>query len=357
MVATQIKQFKTQKTTNSRIKSVNFKDLLFGATFSDHMFVANCIDGVWQEPSIIPYGNTPMTPALSGLHYGQSIFEGLKAYRNNKGIINLFRIDEHYKRMNRSAERLCMPAIPADYFIEGTRQVIKLDKDWVPNEPGSSLYIRPFYFATDEFIGMRPSQNYTFITFTCPVNPYYTGAVKVFINTESCRAFEGGTGFVKMAGNYANSMQASQIAKDNGYNVVLWLDAKERKYIEEFSTMNAFFVINGTAITPPTSGTILQGITRDCLVTLLKNQNIPHEVRPISIDEILDAQKKGTLQEAFGAGTAASVAPVEYLDYNKHRINLPPYSDWKIAPLLQKTISNIRFGQSADIHNWLSPIE
>jgi branched-chain amino acid aminotransferase len=344
----------------SRITTVDFSHLPFGTIFSDHMLVANFTEGRWQQPTIMPYGELTMSPALSALHYGQSIFEGMKAYRNNQGQIRLFRPLDHLERLNRSAERLCMPEVPADLFIDGLKTLVQLDRAWVPDDDNSSLYIRPLYFGTDEYVGVHPSENNRLVIFTCPVSTFYKGGVKAYLTTDYTRSSEGGVGFVKTSGNYARAMYAGVLAKKKGLDVVLWLDASHRKYIEEFSTMNVFVVIGDTVITPELNDSILAGITRDSIIHLLRDEGFNVQERPINIDEIIEASHNGTLREVFGTGTAAVISPVASLhfDHDTHpALILPPYENWKVAPLARQRLRELRAGTLKDRHHWLMPIE
>ncbi|MEZ4979439.1 MAG: branched-chain amino acid aminotransferase [Chitinophagales bacterium] len=299
------------KIAETRISKVDFNNLGFGKVFSDHMFIADYKDGVWKDMRIVPFDYLPMHPAMSSIHYGQSIFEGLKARRRaNKDII-VFRPDKNLERMNISAHRMAMPEIPEDLFYSAINELLKLDEKWIPDGENSSLYIRPFLFATDEFIGIRRSDWYKFIIFTSPVSSYYSGDVKVYASDKYVRAFPGGTGFAKTAGNYARAIQPVEEINKKGYQQILWLDGVEKKYLQEIGTMNIFVIIDGVVLTPSLDeGTILPGITRDSVLSLLKDWNIPFEVRRVSIDEIADAHNRGALEDAFGAGTAATISPI-----------------------------------------------
>lgn len=340
----------------SRITQVDFNHIPFGKIFSDHMFVADFYDGAWQKAEIVPYGKIGFSPAISGLHYGQSVFEGMKAYKTVKGETVSFRQERNFSRMNKSAARLCMPEIPRDIFIGGLEALLRLDKNWIPETEGSSLYIRPIYFAVDELIGVHASGSYKFIILTCPVGAYYTEPVNVLVATKYVRAFEGGVGFAKAAGNYAASMLAAKEALAQGYHNMLWMDGRSRHLVEESGTMNVFFVVDGTAITPRLSGTILDGVTRDSCITLLKDRNIPVEERDISIDDLVAAHSKGLLQEAFGTGTAATIAHIAKIGYEGKDLVLPPVSERKISTYLSDTLSGIKTGKVEDTHHWLTII-
>jgi len=290
------------------------------------------------------------------LHYGQSIFEGMKAFRNNEGKIHVFRPQDHYNRLNASAERLCMPAIPEEVFMQGLIELLSLEKNWVPDIPGGALYIRPIYFATDEFLGMRPSLRYRLAIFCCPVNLYYAGNLNVYVSSNYVRASPGGIGYVKAAGNYARSLYINRIAQENGCNVVLWLDALQRKFIEEYSTMNAFFAIDDHIVTPKLTGTILAGITRDTAIQLLRKRGTTVYEREIAIDEILDMHLSGNLKEVFGTGTAAVTAPAKDLKYKDHYIEFSNSKTWNHFNYIYNTLNDIRLGNLPDEMNWLTPI-
>ena len=352
-----------EKVAESRIKSVDLDNVPFGKVFSDHMLVVDYANGEWGEPSIVPYGKFLMSPSVSALHYGQSIFEGMKAFKNQEGEPVLFRPVENFIRMNRSAKRMCMPEIPENIFMDGLKALVKLDQNWIPTKEGCSLYLRPFMFATDEYVGIRPSDTYRFIIFSCPVGAYYPDPVSLMVTSKYVRAGEGGTGEAKAAGNYAASLKGGQEAKDAGYTNVLWLDAKTHSTVEEVGTMNVFFIIDGVAVTPElSSGTILHGTTRTALIVLLREMGIEVQVRKISIKEIWEAGEKGLLNEAFGAGTAATVAHIDRIGHDgtvesiidrRKEIVLPPIEDRTIAPALLKKLNDIRRGLAPDPRGWV----
>lgn len=342
----------TQPVTTSRIAEVDMNNIPFGRIFSDHMLVARYEKGAWQGAEIVPYQPLEMTPAMSALNYGQSIFEGMKATRCPDGSIRLFRPEENWNRMNYSAYRMCMPELPKEIFIEGLKELIALDRQWVPSPEQGSLYIRPLMFATDEYIGVKASEKYLFTIFTCPVGPYYAEPVNLLVNPQFIRAAIGGTGSAKFAGNYAAAMYPDKLAKAQGYHNVLWLDAKENRYIEECGTMNVFFVIDGTVITPNLSGTILQGITRNSLIHLLKGEGkYTVEERPITIHEVQAAHREGRLEEAFGAGTAATVSHINKIGFNGYDMVLPPVAGRKISNWLGKRLLEVKSGIK-DPYGW-----
>ena len=349
-------EIKITKQTVSRISEVDFDNIPFGKVFSDHMFVADYDGEKWTNLEAKPFGVLDLHPSLLALHYGQSIFEGMKASITTEGVPMLFRPEMHSERLNRSAARLCMPMFPEDIFIQALEILLKLDKDWIPKKAGSALYIRPFMFATDESIGVRPSTNYRFIIFTQPVGPYYSQPVKLLAEKKYVRACMGGTGEAKAAGNYAGSLLPAQLAKEQGYDQVLWLDAKEFKYVQEVGTMNIFFVIGDTVVTPATTGTILKGITRDTFIKLLTAEGYKVEERLISIDEVEAAHKSGELKEVFGAGTAAVVAKVAKIKNDDYIMNFD-VETFKVANWLYDQINGIRIGTVEDKQSWLHPVE
>ena len=344
---------RTQRTTASRLPQLNPNTLEFGKTFSDHMFAVDYRDGEWQEPQIVPYGDMAVSPANSALHYGQSIFEGMKAYKKADGEIALFRPLDNLRRLNASAERMCMPTLPEELFMQGLSQLIRLDAGWIPDAAGSALYIRPFMFATDGFLGVRPSNAYRFMIFTCPVGLYYTKPLRVRFEEKFVRSAEGGAGYAKAAGNYGASMLPTKLANKEGYHQLLWTDASEHRYVEESGTMNVVFVINGRIVTPAVSTSILDGITRRSVLQVARDWDIPVEERKVSIDEILAAQADGTLQEAFGVGTAATIASIATIGYRDQDYDLPPSDSTSIAKRISQALDAIRTGRAADTHNWM----
>ena len=356
MIAADTMQIDVKKAKRSRLKEVDWKNLGFGIYFSDHMFVSDFDGSQWKSSRIVPYGNFEISPALSALHYGQSIFEGMKAYRHANGDIYLFRPLENFKRFNVSAERMAMASVPEEVFMEGLCSLIRLDKDWVPSAEGSSLYIRPLLFATEEHIGVKISDTYSFIVMTSPVGAYYSKPLKVLVETKFTRAVPGGVGFAKTAGNYGRSHYPTKLAKEKGYDQVIWTDGYTHKNLEESGTMNVMCVINDTIVTPELHDTILKGVTRDSVLTIARDLKVKVEERSISVDELVDAQKKGKLQEIFGVGTAATIAPVSLFGYNGKDHELPPITDKNIGSRIKKELENIRRGKSADKHGWMYKI-
>jgi branched-chain amino acid aminotransferase len=342
-----------RKVSQSHLSEVNFNAIEFGKVYSDHMFVADFKDGEWGNFSIQPYEDLKLAPGNCTLHYGQSVFEGLKAYRTADDQILVFRPYDNLKRMNKSSERMCMPEIPEEVFIDGLRELVKIDKDWVPGIEGTSLYIRPFMIAMDEYIGIRPSDTYKFIIFTCPVVAYYSEPVKVKIEQRYVRASKGGLGFAKVAGNYAASLYPAKLAHEQGYQQLIWTDCHEHKYIEESGTMNLMFILNDKLITPVTGETILNGITRDSIITLSKELGMEVEERDISIDELIEGLENGSLKDAFGTGTAATIAHIKTIGYNGKDYSLPPISSRDFSNRILDTLEKLKRGEIEDKYNWL----
>jgi branched-chain amino acid aminotransferase len=345
-----------QKIEKSRISEVDFEKLPFGKTFSDHMLTAEYSDGKWSTPQIVPYSRMDFSPSSAVIHYGQSIFEGMKAYKNEKGDVMLFRPIDNFKRLNKSAERMCMPSLPEELFMEGLKQLVLLDSDWIPKKSEGALYIRPFMFASDEFIGVRPSETYKFMIITCPVGNYYLEPVKVLVENNYTRAVEGGVGYVKVAGNYGRSLYPAKIAQEKGYHQLIWTDAIEHKYIEESGTMNVMFVIGDKLITPPISSTILAGVTRDSVLTLARDMGMDVEERRINIDELVYAAEKGILKDAFGTGTAATIAHIALICYKGIDYHLPPVETRTLSNKIKESLQKIRKGEAPDLHKWVIKI-
>jgi branched-chain amino acid aminotransferase len=344
----------TLKVTDSRANQIDANNIQFGKTYSDHMLIADYENGQWLQPQIVPYGDISMSPATSFIHYGQAIFEGVKAYKNPQGGISIFRPRENWERFNVSAARMAMPDVPEDIFVDGMKHLIMLDKDWVPTSDGCSLYIRPFMFATDEFIGVKPAERFRFMIITSPAGAYYNKPTRIYLQKEYIRAFPGGIGFTKAAGNYGACMLPSKEIKAEGYDQILWVDGVEHKYVQEIGTMNVFFVLGDTVITPDlTEGTILAGVTRASVIELLKDKGIAVEERKLSIDEILAAHQRGELREAFGTGTAAVIAPIIELNYEGNIIQLPAEETWTVSSWLKTELADIRYGRKPDNKHWM----
>ena len=346
---------KVTKTTNPKEKPAKGAALGFGRIFTDHMFIMNYTEGKgWHDARIEPYHNLELSPASMVFHYGQEMFEGLKAYRNGDNAY-LFRPDMNAKRANASNERLCIPEIPEEDFVQAVAELVKIDKDWIPTDEGTSLYIRPFVIATDDFLGVAPSKTYMFIVILSPSGAYYASGlapVGIWIEDEYVRAVKGGMGFAKTGGNYAASLIAQVKAHDGGYSQVLWLDGVERKYIEEVGAMNIFFKIGGKIVTPMLNGSILPGITRNSVIQVCKSWGYEVEERKISVDELVAAAKSGELEEVFGTGTAAVISPVGKLRYIDDVMEI---GGGKIGELTQKlydTITGIQWGKTEDPFGW-----
>lgn len=348
-----IAQIKVDKIAQSRIGEVDFNNIPFGREFADHCFIADYENGEWRDFRVQPYGKMMFTPAMLALHYGQTIFEGMKAYRNDNDEILMFRPMDNFARLNRSAKRMCMPTIPESLLMDALKELLKIDKDWVPQSKDSSLYIRPFMFATDEFIGVKPSEKYRCVMFTCPVGPYYSTPLKVMVEPHYTRASKGGTGSAKSGGNYGGALYPTKLAQEKGYHQLLWTDAVEHKYIEESGTMNVMFQIGDKLVTPPTGDTILEGITRDSVLKLASSLGIKVEERRISIDELAEAYDKGQLLDAFGVGTAATIAQIELIGYKGRNLILPPVEERKMSKLIADELTSIRYGQVKDKFGWM----
>lgn len=343
---------KVRKVEKSRIQELDLNNIQFGKLYADHMLVAHYENGQWNQPEIVPFDSLQLSPATTFMHYGQAIFEGVKAYKNQEGEPVIFRPYDNWKRMNRSAERMGMPAVPEEIFVDGMRALVSLDKNWIPTEEGTSLYLRPFMIATDEFIGVKPAEKFTFLIITSPAGPYYAKPVSIYVQDEYVRAFPGGIGFTKAAGNYGASMYPTAQIRKMGYDQILWTDGFEHKYVQEIGTMNVFFVIGDKVITPELSETILAGVTRDSVITLLREKGVTVEERPLSIDEIAEAYKNHQLKEAFGTGTAASISHIAELTYHDMHMVLPQ-EDWGISEWVKQEMNNIRYGKIADTHDWV----
>ncbi len=341
-----------QPTKHSRLQEVDFNNLGFGNYMSDHMLMCNYANGEWSTPQITAFTNLSISPTTLALHYGQAVFEGLKAFRMDDGRINIFRIQKHYERLVKSLDRMCMVIVPEEIFTEGIHRLVELDKNWVPAQAGASLYIRPLVFASEAKFGVKVSEEYCFVVFSGPVAQTFQKPIKLKVETDYIRAAKGGTGYAKCAGNYGGAFYATHKAREAGYDQVLWTDARDHNYIEESGMMNAMFVIDGKLVTPPLSDSILDGITRDSLLALAEDLNIPHESRPISIDELEKAFRLNTISEAFGAGTAAVVAPVSVIHINGVDHHLPDYGPGAVMFRLQEKLEAVRSGKDADKFGW-----
>ena len=348
--------FPVTKTTNPKAHPQDESKLGFGKVFTDHMFVMNYTEGRgWHDGRIEPYRKLELDPSAMVFHYGQEMFEGLKAYKGKDGKTRLFRPDMNAKRTNDTNKRLCIPELPVELFVEACKAVVKVDEDWIPTAPGTSLYIRPFIIATDEFLGVAPSSTYLFIIILSPSGAYYASGlapVGIWIEDDYVRAVKGGMGFAKTGGNYAASLAAQVKAHDEGYSQVLWLDGVERKYIEEVGAMNIFFKIDGKIVTPMLNGSILPGITRNSVIEVCKSWGYEVEERRISVEELLDAQKSGKLEECFGTGTAAVISPVGKLRYKDDVMLINNNTIGEVSQKLYDTITGIQWGECEDKFNW-----
>jgi len=344
------------KSETSKLNSLDLTNVPFGKHFTDHMLEADYEDGEWKNVEIKPYQPLMLAPSNAAIHYGQSIFEGIKAYKHENGEAFIFRPYDNFKRFNISAERMQMPQVPEEIFIEGMRKLIELDQAWIPTKADHSLYIRPFMFASDEVIGVKASDNYKFMIILSPTGPYYATPMKIYVEEKYVRAVAGGVGYAKAAGNYAAAMYATAEAKKKGYDQVLWTDAIEHKYLQEFGMMNGFVIIGNTAITPDLGeGTILAGVTRDSVMTILKDMGLNVEERHISIDEVMEAFKNGELKEVFGTGTAATISLIKELRY-KDTVMQFDTDQWKISPEVKRRLTAIREGKEADTYEWMYKI-
>lgn len=343
---------KITKVKTSRLPEIDFNNLPFGKTFTDHMLVADYADGKWQNFQIVPYGAMEFSPAISALHYGQAFFEGLKAYKHADGKVSIFRPNKNAERFNRSAERMCMPELPEELFIQSITTLVDVEKAWIPTKENYSLYIRPFMFATDPFLGVAPSETYKFIVLTGPVGAYFSKNLNVKVETEYSRAAEGGFGFAKAAGNYGGSMLPAKKALDQGFDQLIWTDAKNHEFIEEMGAANIAFLIDNVLVTPSTRDSILKGVTRDSLLQLSKDFGHPVEERRVSVAEVLEAIESGKCTDAFGIGTAATIAQIASIDHNGKTYTLPDPNQSVFAQKMRKTMDDIKYGRIEDTRGW-----
>ena len=345
-----------ERTAQSRLSTIDFNNLGFGNHISDHMLVAEYKNGKWHEPKVVPYGNLAMSPAMLSLHYGQAIFEGMKAFKNKDGELVIFRPQRHYQRLLKSMERMCMPAMSEEFFINSLNAVIKVDEAWVPTSEGSSLYLRPFLFATEARLGVKIADEYKFIILTSPVGPYFAKPVRVKVEEHYVRAAEGGTGFAKCAGNYGGAFYPTQLAKEQGFDQVLWTDARDHQYIDESGAMNVMFVLNGKLVTPQLTSAILDGITRNSLLALAGKMGITVEERKVSVVEVKEGFEKGTLTEAFGVGTAAVVSTIAAINIAGEEFTFSVVDGNSIQLRLKKKLEDIRHGYEPDEFGWVYKI-
>ena len=345
--------FNITRVERSKLNDINLENIPFGKYFSDHMLEVDYENGEWKTPEIKPYQPLLLEPSLAAIHYGQAIFEGIKAYKNAAGEVSIFRPHDNFSRFNLSAERMQMPEVPEHIFMEGMKLLVSMDSNWIPSQADHSLYIRPFMFSTDEAIGVKPSDRYKFMIILSPTGPYYSTPMRIYVEEQYVRAVPGGVGFAKTAGNYGAAMFATSEAKKKGYDQVLWTDAYEHKYVQECGTMNVFFIIGNTAITPSLEeGTILAGVTRDSVIALLKDLGLNVEERPLSLEEVIHAHKNGDLKEVFGTGTAATISLIKELKYKDYMMQFD-VEKWQTAPQIKSRLDDIRYGRKADAHGWM----
>ncbi|MBL0308675.1 MAG: branched-chain amino acid aminotransferase [Bacteroidetes bacterium] len=343
-----------ERIKKSGIDQVDFNNLPFGKHFSDHMFVADYENGEWGNCKIVPFGEISIHPALSSLHYGQSIFEGIKAEKDPDGIPVIFRPLKSVNRFNISADRMAMPEVPEELFMSALDKLLTVDRDWIPTSTGSSLYIRPFMFASEKFIGIKAGEHFRFMIFTSPVGVYYDRPVKVFIHDKYIRAFPGGAGYAKCAGNYGAAMMPMREVQKMGYDQILWLDGIHHRYLQEIGTMNVFVIIDGVLITPSLEqGTILDGITRDSIIKLAEDEGYVVQEREIAVDEVINAYHEGKLEDMFGSGTAAVLSQIGEFHYKGENYVLPPLEGREISNKLKARLTSIKSGQAEDVFGWL----
>ena len=340
------------KTIQSKIEQIDFDNLSFGKCFSDHMFSISFKNNEWQKPKILPYGPLSLNPGTHVFHYGQAIFEGMKAYKNEQGETLLFRPQENIKRLNRSADRLCMPRIDKTIFMQGLTTLLQIDKDWIPSSDNMSLYIRPFMIANSEFIRATPASEFKFMIITSPTSTYYSGKTNLKIEQKYARSVVGGTGFAKAAGNYAAAFAPTKKVQNEGFTQIIWTDAISHEYIEECGTMNIMFRIDDKIITPKLSESILGGITRDSIITIAKQKGIQVEERRISVSEIINYYKNGRLKEAFGVGTAVTINPIDSITFKNTVINIEELNQDSYATVLKNELLGIQYGKIKDINCW-----
>ena len=340
----------------SKLKNVDFNNLSFGTFFSDHMFMCKYSNGSWKNPKILPYGSISLDPSISSLHYGQAVFEGMKAYKDSKGKVWLFRPEENFERMNRSSLRLNIPELPKDLFFKGLTNLLRIDSEWIKPGIGNSLYIRPFIFASSPNLQAAPSKEYMFFIICCPVKSYgYEGRVDVLISEKYSRAANGGVGYAKAAGNYAAQFYPTSLAEKEGCNQIIWTDANNHEYLEEAGTMNVFFRINDTVITSPLNDRILDGVTRKSIIQLADSLKIKTEVRPIKVEEIISSHKKGELKEIFGAGTAVVICPISSFKFNNKKYEISQVKN-SFADILKEKITSIQYNLIDDPFGWRFPV-
>ncbi|MBA9027052.1 MULTISPECIES: branched-chain amino acid aminotransferase [Bacillaceae] len=347
--------------TTTKKEKPKSDQLEFGKVFTDHMFIMDYTEGNgWHDPRIVPYQSITLEPSAMIFHYGQSVFEGMKAYYTDDKDIVLFRPEKNFQRLNKSNDRLCIPEVDIDFALAALKKLIVIDKEWIPDAEGTSLYIRPFIISTEPFLGVSPSSRYKFIIIMSPVGSYYKEGihpVKIAVENEFVRAVVGGTGTAKTGGNYASSLKAQKVSEENGYSQVLWLDGVERKYIEEVGSMNVFFKIDGEVVTPALNGSILDGVTRSSIIEMLEHWNIPVSQRKISMEEVYQAHQEGKLEEAFGTGTAAVISPIGEFFWNDEKLILNGGKTGELSTKLYNTITRIQTGKEEDQLGWVTHVE
>jgi branched-chain amino acid aminotransferase len=341
-----------QRIAQSRIKEIDFNNLEFGKYIADHMLVADFKDGKWQDPQIVPFADIAMSPAMLSLHYGQSVFEGMKAFWMSNGNINIFRPHKHHARLNRSLDRMCMPVVSEETFLQSLHALVELDKDWIPTSEGSSLYIRPLVFAYEARLGVKVADHFKMIIMNSPVAAYQAKPYRLKVEDKYVRTAEGGTGFAKCAGNYGGAFYPTQLAREEGFDQILWTDHKNHEYIDEVGMMNVMFVINGKLVTPKLTTAILEGVTRDTILTLAKDMGMSIEERRVSLAEIEQGLKNGTVTEAFGSGTAAVVAPIAVINIHGYDHQIKEAGPESFQLRVKAKLNNIRMGLEPDLHGW-----
>lgn len=347
-------EIKESVSHSGREKTIDLNTAVMGTIFTDHMFICDYENGRWNNPRIEPLDTIATHPAAMALHYGQAIFEGLKATLGKDATPVLFRAGENAKRLNFSADRMGMPAFPEELFVEALKRFVAIEKSWIPTTEGTALYLRPFMYADEAFIGMRAARKYKFIIFASPSGPFFSRPIKLWAETKFIRAANGGTGEAKAAGNYAAAIRPTEMAKQNGYDQVMWLDARDFEYVQEAGTMNIFFKIAGKIVTPSLSGSILSGITRLSVIELLRDKGFEVEERLISMAELVESSQNGTLEEAWGAGTAVSIAPIEEIGYKDMKLKFPEFT---VSKDLKATLDGIKMQRVEDKFGWIVPAE
>lgn len=351
-MTTTVSSIPVTRIKQSRLSQVDFNNLEFGRYIADHMIISDYKNGKWNDPYIIPFSDLPMSPAMLSLHYGQSVFEGMKAFHMQDGAINIFRPYKHHVRLNKSLARMCMPQIPEELFVQSLQAIIETDKEWVPKQEGSSLYIRPLVFASEARLGVKVADEYKFIVMNSPVALYQSKPYRLKVEDYFVRTAEGGTGFAKCAGNYGGAFYPSHIAREQGFDQILWTDYKEHKYIDEVGMMNVIFIIDNKLVTPQLNTAILDGITRDSILTLARDMNFPVEEKRLSVAELVEGFNSGKLTEAFGAGTAAVVAPIATIHIQGKDYHVPAPTEQSFQSVVKRKLHDIRVGKAPDVHEW-----